>query len=119
MSEQAPSLASLRDRLRVFAHARDWEQFHSPKNLAIALVAEAGELVEHFRWLTEAQSAALAPQVREQVEQEIADVLIFLVRLCDKLEVDPLAAAMAKIELNERRYPVERARGHARKHDRL
>jgi NTP pyrophosphatase (non-canonical NTP hydrolase) len=114
-----PTLASLRERLRDFAAARDWDQFHSPKNLAIALVAEAGELVEHFRWLSEAQSAALAPEVRAQVEEEIADVLIFLVRLCDKLDVDPLAAAAAKIEINERRYPVGKAHGNARKHDRL
>lgn len=113
------SLASLRERLRDFAAARDWDQFHSPKNLAMALVAEAGELVEHFRWLTEAQSAALTPQVRAQVEHEIADVLIFLVRLCDKLDVDPLAAAAAKIAINESRYPVDKARGNARKHDRL
>ena len=113
------SLESLRERLRDFAAARDWDQFHSPKNLAMALVAEAGELVEHFRWLTEAQSATLTPEVRVQVEQEIADVLIFLVRLCDKLGVDPLAAAAAKIEINEHRYPPGKARGNARKHDKL
>lgn len=113
------SLAVLRERLRDFAAARDWDQFHSPKNLAMALVAEAGELVEHFRWLTEAQSATLTPEVRAQVEHEIADVLIFLVRLCDKLDVDPLAAAAAKMTINERRYPIGKARGNARKHDRL
>jgi len=117
--QPAPSLALLRERLRRFAAVRDWDQFHSPKNLAMALVAEAGELVQHFRWLTEEQSASLAPEVRVQVEQEIADVLIFLLRLCDKLDVDPLAAAAAKLDINERRYPVDKARGNARKHDRL
>lgn len=117
--QPAPSLDSLRERLREFAAARDWEQFHSPKNLAIALVAEAGELAQHFRWLTQAQSDCLAPETRAQVEQEIADVLIFLVRLCDKLDVDPLKAAAAKLALNEKRYPVEKARGNARKHEHL
>jgi len=114
-----PTLDSLREELRRFAARRDWEQFHSPKNLAMALIAEAGELVEHFRWLTEAQSEALPAQVRAEVELEIADVFIFLVRLCDRLDIDPLAAAAAKIALNERRYPVDRARGSAAKHDKL
>jgi len=114
-----PTLESLRADLRRFAEVRDWEQFHSPKNLAIALVAEAGELVEHFRWLTEAQSEALAPEVRAEVEQEVGDVVLFLVRLCDRLDIDPLAAAGEKLALNERRYPVDLARGRATKHDKL
>ena len=113
------TLESLREALRRFAEARDWERFHSPKNLAIALVAEAGELVEHFRWLTERESEALPPEVRAEVEQEIGDVLLFLVRLCDRLDVDPLAAAAAKLAINERRYPVALARGRATKHDKL
>ncbi len=114
-----PTLDSLRADLRRFARRRDWEQYHSPKNLAMALIAEAGELVEHFRWLTEEQSAALPPEVRAEVAMEVADVLIFLVRLCDRLDIDPLAAAAAKLELNERRYPVDAARGRATKHDKL
>ena len=114
-----PTLDSLRAELRRFAAQRDWEQFHSPKNLAMALVAEAGELVEHFRWLTEAESEALPREVRAEVEMEIADVLLFLVRLCDRLDIDPLSAAAAKLALNEQRYPAHLARGRAVKHDKL
>lgn len=110
-------LEELKQRLRVFAHERDWEQFHSPKNLAMAMIVEAGELVEQFQWLTEQQSQTLDPSRREQVAQELADVLIYLVRLADRLEIDLLDAAARKIELNSRKYPVERARGSARKYD--
>jgi NTP pyrophosphatase (non-canonical NTP hydrolase) len=110
-------LDELKQRLRVFAHERDWEQFHSPKNLAMAMIVEAGELVEHFQWLTEQQSQMLDPSRREQVALELADVLIYLVRLADRLEIDLLDAAARKIELNTRKYPVERARGSARKYD--
>lgn len=109
------SLDDVRQRLRLFAQARDWEQFHSPKNLAMALVAEVGELVELFQWLTEAQSQALADSQREAVEQELADVLLYLVRLADRLDVDLLAAAERKIELNERKYPAALVRGRAGK----
>jgi len=111
------SLDELRQRLRAFAAERDWEQFHSPKNLAMALIVEAGELVEHFQWLTQAQSLALAPDKRELVAQELADVLIYLVRLADRLDVDLLAAAERKLALNAEKYPAERARGSARKYD--
>ena len=118
MGEQ-PTLESLRAQVRRFAEQRDWQQFHSPKNLAMALIAEAGELVEHFRWLTEAESEALPDEVRAEVEMEVADVLIFLVRLCDRLDIDPLSAAAAKLALNEQRYPAHLARGRAVKHDKL
>ena len=111
------SLDELSARLRAFANARDWAQFHSPKNLVMALIAEAGELVEQFQWLSEQQSAALAPQQLEAVRLEMADVLIYLVRLADVLGVDLLGAAADKLVLNEQRYPVERVRGSARKHD--
>jgi len=111
------SLDELRQRLRAFATERDWEQFHSPKNLAMALIVEAGELVEHFQWLTQAQSLTLAPDKRELVAQELADVLIYLVRLADRLDVDLLAAAERKLALNAEKYPAERARGSARKYD--
>ena len=113
------SLDELRQRLRAFAAERDWEQFHSPKNLAMALIVEAGELVEHFQWLTQAQSLALTPDKREQVAQELADVLIYLVRLADRLDVDLLAAAGRKLALNAEKYPAERARGRARKYDEI
>jgi NTP pyrophosphatase (non-canonical NTP hydrolase) len=111
------SLSELAMRLRRFADERDWNRFHSPKNLAMALVAEAGELVEQFQWLTESESAALTPERLAAVQHELADVLIYLVRLGDVLGVDLLAAAGDKIALNEARYPAERVRGQARKHD--
>jgi len=111
MAEQA--LERLRLRLAEFAAARHWEQFHSPKNLSMALIAEAAELVEHFQWLTEEQSAALEPQKHHQVAMELADIFIFLVRIADRLDVDLLAAADEKIAINESRYPVDRVRGTA------
>jgi len=113
------SIEELQARLRSFAQARDWGQFHSPKNLAMALVAEAGELVEQFQWLTEAESAALPPERLAAVRHELADVLIYLVRLGDVLGVDLLAAAGDKVALNEARYPAELVRGSARKYDEL
>ena len=109
------SLDELNDRLVAFARARDWEQFHSPKNLAMALIAECAELVEHFQWLTEEQSYALPADKRDEVALELADILIYLVRCAQRLDVDLLAAAQRKIALNEARYPVERVRGDARR----
>jgi len=105
------SLADLTVQLRRFADERDWRQFHSPKNLAAALIVEAGEVLEHFLWLTEAQSEALSAQKRGEVELELADVLIYLVRLADRLEVDLIAAATRKIRINAEKYPVEKSRG--------
>lgn len=102
-------------RLREFARARDWEQFHSPKNLSMALIVEAGELVEHFQWLTETQSHALAPDKLHAVEQEMADVFIYLMRMADRLGVDLVSAAWRKIEVNEAKYPADRVRGKAGK----
>jgi NTP pyrophosphatase (non-canonical NTP hydrolase) len=110
------SLAELRDRLRRFAQARDWDQFHSPKNLAMALIAEAAELVEHFQWLTEAQSGALPPDKRAAVADELADVLVYLVRLADKLDIDLLQAATAKMASNEAKYPAAAVKGSAKKY---
>jgi NTP pyrophosphatase (non-canonical NTP hydrolase) len=108
-------LEDLRDRLREFAGARDWEQFHSPKNLAMALIVEAGELVEHFQWLTAAESSDLPEAKREEIANEMADVLLYLVRIADRLNVDLHAAALRKIAINETRYPVAKARGTAKK----
>src|SRR3954452_10994956 len=110
-------LADLRDRLRAFAAARDWDQFHSPKNLAMALIAEAAELVEHFQWLTEGESAALPEVKRAQVADELADVLVYLVRIADKLDIDLLEAVTAKMARNEAKYPAERVKGSARKYN--
>ncbi len=102
--------------LREFARERDWEQFHSPKNLATALVVEAAELVEHFQWLKEHESAHLSPEKLKEVELEIGDVFIYLVRLADTLEIDPLAAAEKKMTINAERYPADKVRGKALKY---
>lgn len=116
--ERAPSsFDELAARLRDFARERDWEQFHSPKNLAMALAGEAGELLEHFQWLTEAQSRELAAEAREAVALELADVLLYLVRIADQLGIDLDAAARLKLELNAEKYPAESFRGSARKYD--
>lgn len=111
----ADSLDALNRRLVEFARARDWEQFHSPKNLAMALIAECAELVEHFQWLTEEQSYALPPDKKSAVALELADILIYLVRCAERLDIDLLDAAQRKIALNEARYPVDRVRGDARR----
>lgn len=113
------ALHELRDAMRQFAAERAWEPFHTPKNLAMALAGEAGEVIEHFQWLTAEQSMALPPASREEVAFELADVLLYLVRLGDVLGVDLADAARRKMVLNAQRYPVERARGRADKHDRL
>ena len=112
-------LGTLQIQLREFAAERDWDQFHTPKNLAMALAAEAGELMEPFQWLTPEQSARLPDQTRAEVELEAADVLLYLLRLCDKLGIDLVAAGEKKLKLNAERYPADRARGKALKHDRL
>ena len=103
---QCTSLDQLASELRHFSCERGWEQFHSPKNLASALIVEAAELLEHFQWLTEAQSRNLAPETRAEVAHEIADVLIYLTRLADQLGIDMLTAASEKMQLNGRKYPV-------------
>lgn len=102
--------------LRAFAEERDWEQFHSPKNLAMALAGEVGELLEHFQWQTQGESAELSPDDRPEVEDEMADVLLYLVRLADKLDVDLLAAAERKLAKNAVKYPAEVVRGSAKKY---
>jgi dCTP diphosphatase len=109
------ALDALRARLRAFAAERDWEQFHSPKNLAMALIVEAAELVEHFQWLTEEQSLMLPPDKLAEVEQELADVFIYLIRIADRLGVDLADAAWRKIDLNARKYPADAVRGRADK----
>ena len=111
------SLQDLSRRLRQFAAERDWEQFHTPKNLATALVAEAGELAAEFQWLTAAQSSAPNAEQLARIHAEAADVLIYLVRLADKLGFDLLDAVTAKIAANEQRYPAEKVRGSAKKYD--
>jgi NTP pyrophosphatase (non-canonical NTP hydrolase) len=109
------TLEDLRNQLREFARARDWEQFHSPKNLAMAMIVEAAELTEHFQWLTESQSHALDPVKREQVAQELADVFLYLVRLADRLDIDLMDAAQRKLVINAQKYPADKVRGSAKK----
>ena len=97
---------ALAQQLEQFAQDRDWQQFHSPKNLASALIVEAAELLEHFQWLTEEQSRKLDAETRAQVATELADVLLYLVQLATALEIDLVAAAESKIEVNARKYPA-------------
>lgn len=109
-------LQSLTQSLRDFARARDWEQFHSPKNLASALNVEAAELLEHFQWLTEEQSRNLSASKQAEVAAEAADVLLYLLQLCDKLDIDLMQAARLKLLVNGEKYPVDRAHGSSKKY---
>lgn len=110
------SMKSLQERLRSFADERDWDQFHSPKNLSTALIVEAAELLEHFQWLTQDQSTNLSQDKLLEVEAEIADIFIYLLRLSDKLGIDMLDAAIRKIARNEEKYPAEKVKGSAKKY---
>jgi NTP pyrophosphatase (non-canonical NTP hydrolase) len=116
---QPDPLLELRDRLREFAAERDWEQFHSPKNLAIALSVEVAELLERFQWLSDDASQRLPAGEVAKIREELADVLLYLVRLADRLGVDLVAAAQDKIALNARKYPADKARGTSRKYTQL
>ena len=102
------SLDDLRQRLRAFAEARYWEPFHTPKNLAMSVAIEAAEIMEHFQWLTPEQGANLDTATKREVAHEIADVMLYLVRLADVMGIDMLAAAREKIELNAVKYPASR-----------
>lgn len=113
------SLRDLATELEQFARERDWGRYHAPKNLACALMVEAAELLEHFQWLTEAESRQLEPAVRDQVATEIADVLLYLVQLSSALGIDPVQAAREKIKVNARKYPVALAKGTNKKADKL
>lgn len=103
-------------QLRDFADRRDWQQFHSPKNLAMALIVEAAELLEEFQWLTAEESHDPEPERRQRIEAEMADVLIYLVRLADRLSVNLPAAVQAKLVENGRKYPADKVRGSAAKY---
>ena len=105
------SLTELKQKLQAFVDARDWSQFHSPKNLAMAMIVEAAELVEHFQWDTESESHVLSVEKREQVGHELADTFVYLLRISQVLDIDLIKAANDKIELNAKKYPVEKARG--------
>lgn len=116
VTDNLSDLQLLRDKLRAFAEARDWDQFHSPKNLSMALMVETAELMEHFQWLTEAQSAELLPDGLHAVGEELADILLYLVRLSDKLGINLREAALLKLEKNALKYPAEQVRGSAKKY---
>lgn len=109
-------LNEIKEKLRQFAMARDWDQFHSPKNLSMALAGEVGELIELFQWLTEEQSNNLSREQYVAVEEEVADVFLYLLRLADKLGVDLLKAANNKIVINEQKYPVDKVKGSSKKY---
>ena len=114
-SKGEDGMAELAVELRRFAKEREWEQFHSPKNLSMALSVEVAELVEHFQWLRQEESRNIAGEKREEVAEEIGDVLIYLTRLSDILGIDPVASALRKIEKNREKYPVKESRGKATK----
>lgn len=119
MRARREGIPELTGKLRRFADEREWEQFHSPKNLATALTVEASEVLEHFQWLTETQSRKLSAKKRSEVALELADVLLYLVRLSDQLDINLLEAANRKIRINAKKYPPEKARGSARKYTEL
>lgn len=110
-------IPKLQERLRAFAERRDWQQFHSPKNLSMALIVEAGELAEHFQWLTQDESFKLADKKRQAVGEELADIFVYLVRLADQLDIDLPEAVDRKIALNEEKYPADLVRGSAKKYN--
>lgn len=112
-------LQTVLQRIRAFRDARDWMQFHDPKNLACSIAIEAAELLEHFQWKTPAESAAHAATKKDEISQEIADVAVYLLELADNLGIDLLAAIDRKMEINEAKYPVEKARGSAAKYTEL
>jgi dCTP diphosphatase len=109
-------LEDLRSAISAFIRERDWEQFHSPKNLAMALSVEVAEIVEHFQWLTEEDSKNLPPEKLAEVREEIGDVMIYLTELADNLGIDPVEAAKAKMTINGQKYPAERVKGKASKY---
>jgi dCTP diphosphatase len=111
-----PELKTFQAEFRDFVVERDWAQFHTPKNLAMALAGEVGELLEHFQWLTAEQSQALPPEARDQVAQEIADIQIYLATLADRLGVEIGPAVERKMKLNTEKYPADQVRGSARKY---
>jgi dCTP diphosphatase len=109
-------MENLIKKLRDFANERDWEQFHSPKNLSMALAVEVAEILEIFQWLTEDQSRNLDPETLNKVKEEIGDIQIYLARLSDQLGLSPLEAAREKLKRNQKKYPPEKARGSAKKY---
>jgi len=112
-------LEEIKLHLREFAKERDWDQFHSPKNFSMALIVECAELVEHFQWLTDEQSKKLAPDTLDEVSLEMADIMIYLIRLADKLDIDLIESVNRKIVLNAKKYPIDKSKGLATKYNKL
>jgi dCTP diphosphatase len=121
LSDSNTTIASIKQRVLAFAREREWEQFHSPKNLSMALAAEAGELMEHFLWATPEQSHAVArdPAKRTKIADEVADVVIYALEFANATDLDLAAAIEAKMAANAQKYPVEKARGRADKYTEL
>lgn len=107
----ADSLDALRARVNAFVTERDWAQFHSPKNLAVAMIVEAGEVVEHFQWMTEDESRNLDAETKVQVGQELSDTLVYLLRIAEVCGIDLIEAANKKIDLNAQKYPADKCKG--------
>lgn len=103
-------------QVKIFRQERDWDRYHSPKNLAMALTVEVSELVEHFQWLTQEQSCNLGPDKLAQVREEIGDILIYLANICDRLGIDPIDAAQDKLQKNKAKYPAAKVRGKSDKY---
>lgn len=106
----------IRKQVRQFVVERDWDQFHTPKNLSMALIVEAAEMVEHFQWMSEDQSCSLSPEKLAEVELELADIQIYLISLAEKLQLDLIAAVDKKLVLNAQKYPAEQVRGSSKKY---
>jgi NTP pyrophosphatase (non-canonical NTP hydrolase) len=106
----------IKKQVRQFVVERDWDQFHSPKNLSMALIVEAAEMVEHFQWLTEEQSCNLSPEKLAEVEQELADIQVYLISLAEKLQLDLISAVDKKMALNAKKYPADQVRGSSKKY---
>ncbi|MFP6901969.1 MAG: nucleotide pyrophosphohydrolase [Opitutales bacterium] len=119
--ETETTLSNLTERIRAFAQDRDWGQFHAPKNLAMALASEVGELMEHFLWVDTEESLRLCgdPDKQARVAEELADVLIYALRFADVVGLDPAKVVLDKLALNEEKYPVEKAKGSSAKYDEL
>ncbi len=110
-------MEELTKKLRVFAKKRDWDRFHSPKNLAMALSVEVAEIVELFQWMTEKQSKNLSKEKIEELKEEIGDVMIYLAKLADKFGIDVIDAAEKKLRINEKKYPAKAVRGKSKKYN--
>ncbi len=121
MNNQILDITAFQKIIADFAKQRDWEQFHTPKNLSMALSVEAGELVELFQWLTAEQSQKIKddPAKKQAAQEEIADILTYLLRISDILEIDIPSSLADKIEQNGKKYPVDKSRGNAKKYNEL